>query len=153
SAVRAAFALLENAARTDATVLIEGETGTGKELAAEGIHAASARQAAPFIVVDCGAIPPDLLEGELFGHEDGAVTGAVAARQGAFEAADGGTVFLDEIGELALSLQPKLLRALERHEIKRVGASKYVPVDFRVVAATHRNLRAEVNAGRFRADL
>jgi transcriptional regulator with PAS, ATPase and Fis domain len=152
-ALRAAFALLENAARTDATVLIEGETGTGKELAAEAVHVASARQGAPFIVVDCGAIPAELLESELFGHEKGAFTGAMAARQGAFEAAGGGTVFLDEIGELDLSLQPKLLRALERHEIKRVGASRYLPVDFRVVAATNRNLRTEVNAGRFRADL
>jgi transcriptional regulator with PAS, ATPase and Fis domain len=151
--VRAAFSILENAARTDATVLIEGETGTGKELAAEALHAASARTNAPFIVVDCGAIPHDLLESELFGHERGAFTGAVAARQGAFEAAKGGTVFLDEIGELGLALQPKLLRALERHEIKRVGASRYVPVDFRVVAATNRSLRAEVNAQRFRSDL
>jgi two-component system, NtrC family, response regulator GlrR len=104
-------------------------------------------------VIDCGAVPPDLLESELFGHERGAFTGAVAAREGAFEAAAGGTIFLDEIGELGADLQPKLLRVLERREIKRVGTNKYVPVDVRVVAATNRNLRAEVNAHRFRSDL
>jgi transcriptional regulator of acetoin/glycerol metabolism len=152
-AIRAVFALLERAAASDATVLLEGETGTGKEAAAESIHSESAREGGPFIVIDCGAVPPDLLESELFGHERGAFTGAVAAREGAFEAANGGTIFLDEIGELGADLQPKLLRVLERREIKRVGTNKYVPVDVRVVAATNRNLRAEVNAHRFRSDL
>jgi DNA-binding NtrC family response regulator len=147
------FALLERAAASDATVLLEGETGTGKEAAAESIHRESARSGGPFVVVDCGAIPPDLLESELFGHERGAFTGAVAAREGAFEAASGGTLFLDEIGELGAELQPKLLRALEKREVKRVGRSRYAPVDVRVVAATNRNLRVEVNAGRFRSDL
>jgi transcriptional regulator with PAS, ATPase and Fis domain len=147
------FALLERAAASDATVLLEGETGTGKEAAAESIHRESKRKDGPFIVVDCGAIPPALLESELFGHERGAFTGAVAAREGAFEAASGGTLFLDEIGELAPDLQPKLLRALERREVKRVGRTKYTPVDVRVVAATNRNLRVEVNAQRFRSDL
>ena len=152
-AMRAAFSLLERAAQTDATVLLEGETGTGKEAAAESLHRESARGDGPLIVVDCGAIPPSLLESELFGHERGAFTGAVGEHDGALEVADHGTVFLDEIGELGLELQPKLLRALDRREIKRVGASRYRPIDVRIIAATHRNLRAEVNAGRFRADL
>jgi len=145
--------MLERAAASDATVLLTGETGTGKEAAAESIHTASVRGEGPFIVVDCGAIPPNLLESELFGHEKGAFTGAVAARKGAFEAASGGTIFLDEVGELTLDLQPKLLRALEKREVKRVGSNEYVPVDVRVIAATNRELRAEVNAKRFRSDL
>jgi transcriptional regulator with PAS, ATPase and Fis domain len=152
-AIRRSFALLERAAASDATVLLEGETGTGKELAAESIHRESSRKEGPFVVIDCGAIPSDLLESELFGHERGAFTGAVSARDGAFEAARGGTIFLDEIGELSADLQPKLLRVLEKREVKRVGANRYHPVDVRVVAATHRDLRAEVNAGRFRSDL
>jgi DNA-binding NtrC family response regulator len=152
-AMRRVFALLERAAASDATVLLEGETGTGKEVVAESIHRESARKDGPFVVVDCGAIPPDLLESELFGHERGAFTGAVAAREGAFEAASGGTIFLDEIGELSTDLQPKLLRALERREVKRVGVNKYVPVDVRVIAATNRNLKSEVNAKKFRSDL
>src|SRR5262249_24810336 len=119
-AMRAVFALLERAAQSDVTVLLEGETGTGKEAAAESIHRESARREAPLVVVDCGAIPPDLLESELFGHERGAFTGAVASREGAFEAAAGGTIFLDEVGELSADLQPKLLRVLERREVKRV---------------------------------
>jgi two-component system response regulator GlrR len=147
------FALLERAAASDATVLLTGETGTGKEAAAESLHAASPRRDGPFIVIDCGAIPPNLLEAELFGHEKGAFTGATAARIGAFEAASGGTIFLDEIGELSTDLQPKLLRALERREVKRIGANEHITVDVRVIAATHRDLRAEVNAKRFRADL
>jgi transcriptional regulator with GAF, ATPase, and Fis domain len=134
-------------------VLLEGETGTGKEATAESIHDASARAGKPLVVVDCSAIPSNLLESELFGHERGAFTDAKEARQGAFELASGGTIFLDEIGELGLELQPKLLRALESHEIKRVGSSKYVPVDVRVIAATNRSLRHEVNDKRFRADL
>jgi DNA-binding NtrC family response regulator len=152
-AMRRAFALLERAASSDATVLLEGETGTGKEVAAESIHMESARRDGPFVVVDCASIPQDLLESELFGHEKGSFTGAVSAREGAFEAASGGTIFLDEIGELGLDLQPRLLRALERKQVKRVGSNKYVPVDVRVVAATNRNLRREVNERRFRSDL
>ena len=147
------FAILERAAESDATVLIEGETGTGKEVAAESIHRESQRAQGPFIVIDCGAIPANLLESELFGHEKGAFTGAVAAREGAFAAASGGTIFLDEIGELPLDLQPKLLRVLEKRSIKRVGANRHEPVDVRVIAATNRNLGSEVNQGRFRSDL
>ena len=152
-AMRRAFSLLERAAASNATVLLGGETGTGKEAAAESIHRESARASGPFIVVDCGAIPSNLLESELFGHEKGAFTGAVAARSGAFEEASGGTLFLDEIGELEPDLQPKLLRVLEKREIKRVGSSRYAPVDGRVIAATHRNLRAEVNSKAVRSDL
>jgi two-component system response regulator GlrR len=152
-ALRAVFALLERAAATPATVLLEGETGTGKEAAAESIHRRSPRSAGPFVVVDCGAIPKALLESELFGHTRGAYTSAVAARTGAFAEASGGTIFLDEIGELELELQPKLLRALEKRQVKPVGADRYEAVDVRVIAATNRNLRAEVNAGRFRSDL
>ena len=151
--VRAAFAMLERAAATEVTVLLEGETGTGKDGAARAIHAAGARRAGPFVVVDCGAISPSLIEGELFGHERGAFTGATDARAGVFEAARGGAVFLDEIGELPLELQPKLLRALEAREVRRLGATAATAIDVRVIAATHRDLRAEVNAGTFRADL
>lgn len=151
--MRATFALLERAAATDATVLLEGETGTGKEGAAESLHRASARAERPFVVVDAGAMPAALLESELFGHERGAFTGAIARRIGAFEAADGGTIFLDEIGELPADLQPKLLRVLERREIRRVGHHQYRPVDVRVIAATHRDLRTLVNSGAFRSDL
>ena len=151
--MRQVFALLERAAQSDATVLLTGETGTGKELAAESIHAASARRDGPFVVVDCGAIPRELMESELFGHERGAFTGAVAARAGAFEAAHRGTIFLDEIGELDLDLQPKLLRVLERRQLKRVGSTRFVPADVRIVAATNRSLEKEVNAKRFRPDL
>jgi two-component system, NtrC family, response regulator GlrR len=152
-ATRRAFSLLERAAASNATVLLGGETGTGKEAAAESIHRESARRDGPFIVIDCGAIPDNLLESELFGHEKGAFTGADRARVGAFEEANGGTLFLDEIGELEPELQPKLLRVLERREIKRVGSSRYMPVDVRIVAATNRNLRAEVNTKAFRSDL
>jgi DNA-binding NtrC family response regulator len=151
--MRAVFAMLEGASQSDANVLLEGETGTGKEIAAESIHRQSARRNGPFLVVDLGAISPELIESELFGHERGAFTGAVAARRGAFEAASGGTLFLDEIGELRADLQPKLLRVLERREIKRIGSNDYVPIDVRVVAATNRSLKSEVNAGRFRSDL
>ncbi|WNZ59036.1 sigma 54-interacting transcriptional regulator [Myxococcus sp. MxC21-1] len=150
---RASFALMERAAASDATVLLEGETGTGKSRAAFAIHQASARASGPFLTVDCGAIPGNLLESELFGHEKGAFTGAIQRRVGAFEEADGGTIFLDEIGELPAELQPKLLRVLENKEIRRLGANGYQPVNVRVIAATHRDLRAEVNAARFRSDL
>ena len=151
--MRRVFALLERCAASDATVLLEGETGTGKDAVADAVHSKSDRSEAPFIVVDCSAIPPDLLESELFGHERGAFTGATSARDGAFVAADGGTLFLDELGEMPLGLQAKLLHALEHREVKRVGANKYVPVDVRVIAATNRNLREEVNQRRFRSDL
>jgi DNA-binding NtrC family response regulator len=152
-AMRTAFALLERAAASDATVLIEGETGTGKEGAAEAIHLGSARAPGPFVVVDCGAIPPALLENELFGHEKGAFTGASERRPGAFEEAAGGTIFLDEVGELPADLQPKLLRALERKEIRPLGGGQLRAVDVRIVAATNRDLRTLVNDGRFRSDL
>jgi DNA-binding NtrC family response regulator len=151
--MRHVFALLEQAAQSKATLLLEGETGTGKELAAESLHRMSSRREQPFVVVDCSALPPDLLESELFGHEKGAFTGASARRVGAFEAAHGGTVFLDEIGELGPELQPKLLRVLERGEVKRIGSDRYKQVDVRIVAATHRNLRSDVNSKRFRSDL
>jgi DNA-binding NtrC family response regulator len=151
--MRASFALMEKAAASDATVLLEGETGTGKGQAAEAIHRASGRADRPFVVVDCGAIPANLLESELFGHEKGAFTGAQTRRSGAFEEADGGTIFLDEIGELPLDLQPKLLRALENRHVRALGTSTYRPVDVRIIAATNRDLRGEVNDGRFRADL
>jgi DNA-binding NtrC family response regulator len=152
-AMRSCFALMERAAATDSTVLLEGETGTGKTRAAMSIHEESARKDAPFVVVDCAAIPANLLESELFGHEKGSFTGAQARRIGAFEEASGGTIFLDEIGELPGELQPKLLRVLENREIRRVGSNAYLPVNVRVIAATNRDLRAAVNTGSFRADL
>jgi DNA-binding NtrC family response regulator len=151
--MRAAFARLERAANSDATILIEGETGTGKEEAARSLHAAGPRAAEPFVVIDCAAVPATILESELFGHEPASFTGATGRRVGGFEAAGSGTVFLDEIGELPLDLQPKLLRVLERREIRRVGSNQYIPVDVRLVAATNRDLRTEVNAGSFRTDL
>jgi two-component system, NtrC family, response regulator GlrR len=151
--MRAIYTTLEAAAQSTSTVLLQGESGTGKDLAAESLHIESPRRDGPFVVVDCGAIPPNLLEVELFGHEAGAYTGATSARAGAFEAAHGGTVLLDEIGELALELQPKLLRAIDRREIQRIGSTRRVAVDVRVVAATNRDLKAEVNARRFRSDL
>jgi two-component system, NtrC family, response regulator GlrR len=147
------FGLLDRVSNTEATVLLEGETGTGKEVSAEAIHLGSPRKDKPFLVVDCGAIPPQLLESELFGHERGAFTGAVSARQGVFEAAGGGTVFLDEIGELSIDLQPKLLRVLERREVRRVGTNNHVPVNVRLIAATNRSLRDQVAAQKFRSDL
>jgi DNA-binding NtrC family response regulator len=151
--MREVFAILERVAPTDVTVLLQGETGTGKELAARAIHDQGRRAGKPFTVFDCGAVPPNLIESELFGHEKGAFTDAVKARQGAFELADGGTLFLDEIGELTLPLQPKLLRVLDQREVKRVGAEQTIRVDVRVVAATNRDLEAEVKAGKFREDL
>ena len=153
AAMRELFALLEKAAPTTATVLIEGESGTGKELVAEAIHARSTRADGPFVVFDCAAVPPDLVESELFGHEKGAFTGATARRMGRMEEADGGTLFLDELGELPLDLQPKLLMAIEKREIRRVGGTEAKELDVRIVAATNRDLAAEVNRGAFRADL
>ena len=152
-AMREIFGLIERIAPTDATVLIEGETGTGKDMIARTLHQLSPRGDKPFIVVDCGAVAGTLIESELFGHEKGAFTGAVTARQGAFELASGGTVFLDELGELSLDLQPKLLRVLEQRELRRVGGSKTLKVDLRVLAATRKDLRSEVEKGKFREDL
>jgi DNA-binding NtrC family response regulator len=152
-AMRRLFAVLPKLAASDVTILIEGETGTGKSMLASAIHEASPRAANPFVVVDCASIPPNLIESELFGHEKGSFTGATAPRVGAFELAHNGTIFLDEIGELPLDLQPKLLRALEDRIIKRVGGNDQVKVDVRVIAATNRELRAEINRGQFRSDL
>jgi transcriptional regulator with GAF, ATPase, and Fis domain len=151
--MRALFAVLHRVAATEATVLLEGETGTGKEAVAEALHARSSRAERPFIVVDCGAIPRDLIGSELFGHVRGAFTGAVNPKDGLVEAADGGTLFLDEIGELALDLQPQLLRVLEKREVRKVGDVKAHKVDIRVIAATHRDLRKMVKDGQFREDL
>jgi transcriptional regulator with GAF, ATPase, and Fis domain len=134
-------------------VVIEGETGTGKEVVAQTIHDLSTRASGPIMVFDCGAVPDNLIESELFGHEKGSFTGAIMTRQGLFEMAHGGTLFLDELGELPLDLQPKLLRALEQREIRRVGSNKPIKVDVRIIAATNRNLEDEVRAGRFRQDL
>lgn len=152
-AMREIFGLVEKIATTDATVLIGGETGTGKDVIARTLHQLSARRAAPFVVVDCGAVAGTLIESELFGHDKGAFTGAVTARQGAFELASGGTIFLDELGELSLELQPKLLRVLEQRELRRVGGARTIKVDVRIVAATRKDLRAEVEKGKFREDL
>ncbi|MEO7332168.1 MAG: sigma 54-interacting transcriptional regulator [Minicystis sp.] len=153
AAMREVYNTLERAAPTTAPVLITGESGTGKELAARAVHASSQRADKPFEVVDCGGLPPTLIESELFGHERGAFTGAMSEREGAFERADGGTLFLDELGELPLELQPKLLRALGEQEIRRVGAKRTRKIDVRIVAATNRDLRRQVNTGHFRADL
>ena len=151
--MRQLFMVLEKASRTDTTVILDGETGTGKTKAAAALHEKSARAGKPFLVVDCGALPPTLLEAELFGHEKGAFTGAVARRMGVFEEAEGGTVLHEEVGEMPLELQPRLLRVLEEKQIKRLGQNKSTPIDVRILAATHRDLRADVNAGKFRADL
>jgi transcriptional regulator with GAF, ATPase, and Fis domain len=151
--MRRIYAILERVAPTDATMLIEGETGTGKEVVARAIHDLSRRAGEPFIAVDCGAITESLIESELFGHVRGAFSGAVSNRPGLFEEAHGGTIFLDEIGELPPSLQPKLLRALETREIRRIGANTAKKIDVRVVAATNRELAQSVNDGTFREDL
>jgi two-component system response regulator HydG len=151
--MRRIYPLLARLAASTAPVVIEGETGTGKELVAESLHEASPRADGPFIVFDCTAVPANLLESALFGHERGAFTGAVQQKKGVFELAHGGTLFLDEIGDLELSLQPKLLRALERSEVGRVGSARWEKVDVRVLAATRRDLDREVQLGRFRDDL
>ena len=151
--MRRLFALLKDVAATDATVIIEGETGTGKELVAEEIHHHSPRAGGPFVVFDCGAVPRDLIESALFGHVKGSFTGAHSDRNGAFEEANGGTIFLDEIGELSPELQPTLLRVLDKRAVRPVGGNQYQQVDVRVVVATNRNLREEVAKRTFREDL
>jgi DNA-binding NtrC family response regulator len=151
--MRELFATLERVARSSLTVLAQGETGTGKEELARAIHAISLRHDGPFVVLDAATIPPTLTESVLFGHERGAFTGADARHIGTFERAHGGTLFIDEIGELPMDLQPKLLRVLEGRSFSRVGGHEVIPVDFRLVAATHRDLRAEIDAHRFREDL
>ncbi len=151
--MREIFGILEKISPTSATVVIEGETGTGKEVVARTLHDMSTRKDGPFIVFDCGAVPESLIESELFGHEKGSFTGAVMSRKGLFEMAEGGTIFLDELGELALDLQPKLLRVLEQREVRRVGSNVSVPINVRVIAATNRRLEDEVRTGQFREDL
>src|SRR5258706_298824 len=145
--------LIRKVGPTDASVLVMGESGTGKELVARAVHACSPRSNRPFIAVNCGAIPPELFESELFGHERGAFTGAVAARAGVFQLASGGTIFLDEIGELPPTMQVKLLRVLQDSEVRPVGSERLLHVDVRIVAATNRNLERDVAQGAFREDL
>jgi DNA-binding NtrC family response regulator len=151
--MRELFAVLERVSAKPLSLLVQGDTGTGKEEVARAVHARSARAKAPLTVLDATTIPATLAESVLFGHERGAFTGADARHQGAFERAHGGTLFIDEVGELPLALQPKLLRVLERRELTRVGGKETVPIDVRVIAATHRDLRLEIEAGRFREDL
>jgi DNA-binding NtrC family response regulator len=151
--MRQIFGLIKKIAPMDVSVIIQGETGTGKELVARAIHENSSRRKGPMVVLDCGAIPPNLIESELFGHEKGAFTGAISSRPGAFERANHGTIFLDELGELRLDLQPKLLRVLENREVRRVGGNEVLEIDVRVIAATNRDLVKEIQAGNFREDL
>ena len=151
--MRRLYPLCERVAASSVPVIIEGETGTGKEVLAESLHEAGSRASAPFVIFDCTAVAPSIIESELFGHERGAFTGAVSARKGLFEQAHGGTLFIDEIGDLEMSLQPKLLRAVERSEVRRMGGDRWIPTDVRIVTATRRDLDAEVQAGRFRDDL
>jgi DNA-binding NtrC family response regulator len=151
--MRRLYPLCERIAASHIPVIIEGETGTGKEVLAESLHEAGPRAAGPFMVFDCTAVPPNLVESELFGHERGAFTGAVTTRKGVFEQAHGGTLFIDEIGDLDIALQPKLLRAIERSEVRRVGGDRWIPVDVRILSATRRDLDKEIQAGRFRDDL
>ena len=145
--------MIEQVAKTDASVLILGESGTGKEVVARNIHALSNRCKAGFVPVNCGAIPADLLESELFGHEKGAFTGAISARQGRFELAEKGTLFLDEIGDMSLPMQVKLLRVLQERTFERVGSNKSMSADVRILAATHRDLESNIRGGKFREDL
>lgn len=153
TAMRRLYPLCERLAKSDIPVLIEGETGTGKEQLAEALHERSARAGAPFVVLDCTALAPNLVESELFGHERGAFTGSVTMHKGVFERARGSTLFIDEVGDLPLALQPKFLRAIERAEITRLGGESPIQVNTRLIFATHRNLDHEVHAGRFREDL
>ena len=152
-AIKKVFSLLEKAVKTNITVSISGETGTGKELVAKAIHYNSPRKKKPFIAVNIAAIPKDLIESELFGHEKGAFTGAITRRTGKFEEASGGTIFLDEIGEMELSLQSKLLRVLQEKEVTRIGSNDVTKIDSRILVATHRDLAEEVKKGNFREDL
>ncbi len=145
--------MIDQVAPTEATVLILGESGTGKEVVARNIHYYSNRRSKPFVPINCGAIPSELLESELFGHEKGSFTGAVGARQGRFELAEGGTIFLDEIGDMPLSMQVKLLRVIQERSFERVGSNKSIKSDVRIVAATHRNLEKLIEDGKFREDL
>jgi DNA-binding NtrC family response regulator len=151
--MRRLYPLCEQLAAVDVSVLIEGETGTGKEVLAESLHENGPRRSGPFVVFDCTSVAPQLVEAELFGHERGAFTGAETARAGIFEQAHGGTLLIDEIGDLDLTLQPKLLRALERREVRRVGGQRWIETDFRLLSATRRDLEREVQADRFRDDL
>lgn len=153
AAMRRLFARCDQVAPTNIPVLVEGETGTGKELLAEALHEASTRASKPFVVFDCTTVSPQLLEASLFGHERGAFTGAHELRQGVFEAASGGTLLIDEIGDLDVALQSKLLRAVERKEVQRIGSTRWIKVDVRLISATRRDLEAEIQAGRFRDDL
>ncbi|MGA1526148.1 MAG: sigma-54-dependent transcriptional regulator, partial [Planctomycetota bacterium] len=152
-AMRAVFDTIEQLRESDATVLIRGDSGTGKELVARAVHAASSRSGGPFVPIQCAAIPEALFESELFGHEPGAFTGAVSQRRGLLEKADGGTLFVDEIGDLSLPVQAKLERALQERELLRLGGTTPIPVDFRVLAATNRDLEAMVRDGAFRQEL
>ena len=152
-ALREVFSVIDRVSRTDLTVLMRGETGTGKELVSHALHTRSRRSSAPFVVFDCAAVAKSLIESELFGHKRGAFTGAVSDRAGVFEQANGGTLFIDELGELPLELQPNLLRVLEQRQVRRIGDNRWIPVDVRVVAATNRNLRDMIDAKQFREDL
>jgi DNA-binding NtrC family response regulator len=152
-AMQRLYPLLAKLAQANVPVVIEGETGTGKEVAAEALHEQGPRASGPFVVFDCTTVAPNLMEAALFGHERGAFTGALASKKGVFEEAHGGTLLIDEIGDLELSLQPKLLRAIQRREVRRVGGDRWIQVDVRVIAATRRDLDREVQAGRFREDL
>ncbi|MES9977507.1 MAG: sigma-54 dependent transcriptional regulator, partial [Candidatus Thiodiazotropha sp. 6PLUC5] len=152
-ATRQVNKMIEQVADSEATVLILGESGTGKEVVARKLHFHSVRRGKPFVPVNCGAIPGDLLESELFGHEKGAFTGAISARQGRFEMAEGGTLFLDEIGDMSMPMQVKLLRVLQERTFERVGSNKTIPCNVRIIAATHRNLEAAIKTGDFREDL
>ena len=153
AAMRRVFETIQKVAETDLSVMIRGESGTGKELVAQALHSTSLRRSRPFVAVNCAAINRELVESELFGHEKGAFTGADRRRIGRFEAADGGTIFLDEIGDMALETQAKVLRVLEERQLERVGSTETIEVDVRVVCATHRDLEEEIEAGRFREDL
>lgn len=153
AAIQYVRTMIEQVAKTDASVLILGESGTGKEVVARNLHYNSNRREKPFVPVNCGAIPPDLLESELFGHEKGAFTGAISSRLGRFEMAKGGTLFLDEIGDMPLAMQVKLLRVLQERVFERVGSNKSIPADIRIIAATHHDLEKEIADGRFREDL
>ncbi len=153
TAMKEVYSLIERIAETDATVLVTGETGTGKELAARAIHRRSRHRRGPMVTINCGAIPPSLLEGELFGHVRGAFTDAKADRKGLFAQANGGTLFLDELGDMPVDMQVKLLRALETRTVRPVGGQQEIPFDIRLIAATHRDLRARVAEGAFREDL